>query len=88
MNHEDLDIISIDSERVNRHLRKFEACFEDYEEAKTELVAVIRAEYATTHEISQYKRGRLRVTEIAKASGLAVSWISQVLSGRRDPENP
>lgn len=88
MNHEALDIESVDSARISKSLRKFEACLAEYKEAKAELVDVIRAEYAKTHEISQYKRGRLRVAEISKATGIAISWISQVLSGKRTPEKP
>lgn len=38
MNHEELDIASVDSERVAKSLRKYESCLEDLQEAKDELL--------------------------------------------------
>lgn len=77
-----------DHERVAVSLAKFENALACYKDAKDELVRTLREEYAKAFKIPQNLRLTNRCVEIHVSTGLALSWVSQVLTGKRDPKKP
>lgn len=80
--------LGTDHERVAESLAKFEGILKQYLEAREELVTILREEYAKGFKIPQNLRKTNRCVEIHHVTGLGLAWVSQVLTGKREPKKP